>query len=134
LDTNLTGTFRLLRAFYNLARQHPGSSATVFSSVVAQMGVPGTAAYAASKSGLTGLVRTLSQEWGRSGLRVNGIHLGYYDKGMIQQVSREQQEALVQRVPLGRLGNEDDLYEACLFCFQCQYLTGSMIHLNGGLL
>ena len=131
---NLTSNFLQTRTLAPIFKSRPGSSILVLSSIVATIGVPGTIAYAASKGGLNGLVRTASKELSRSGATINCLELGYFDHGMITQVPEDMVKKLVSEIPLGRLGNTDDFAKACQFALTCRYLTGAIIKLNGGLI
>jgi 3-oxoacyl-[acyl-carrier protein] reductase len=133
LEVNLSSAFVLVRALHPLVRERPGSSILLLSSVVSETGVAGTAAYAASKAGIRGFVRSASRELARHDVRINCLELGYFDRGMINQVTPEFLTQLESEIPLGRLGTVDDLFFACDFALRCRYLTGGVIKLNGGL-
>ena len=133
VDVNLRGAFLVAKHAQPLVKERPGSSLLFLSSVVPELGVAGTVAYAASKAGLRGLVRTLAAEFARLECRVNALELGYFATGMIDQVSQSAQETLRSTIPLGRFGSVEELYAACEFTFRCGYLTGSALKINGGL-
>jgi NAD(P)-dependent dehydrogenase (short-subunit alcohol dehydrogenase family) len=133
LKDNLTSNFLLLRGLVPILKSRPGSSILIFSSVVAEIGVPGTIAYASSKSAIRGFVRTAARELARSNATINCLELGYFDRGMIDQVPKEHVNKLVTEVPVGRLGNVEDLFQGCQFALTCGYVTGTAIKLNGGL-
>lgn len=129
LDLNLLGNARLLKHFRKVFKAHPGSSLTMVGSVTVRLGPAGTGIYTASKSALEGLVSVAAHELAPFA-RVNLIELGYCDVGIIRQVDTA---ALIPNIPLGRLGTANDLAEAWKFCMNCQYLTGAIIPVNGGL-
>jgi NAD(P)-dependent dehydrogenase (short-subunit alcohol dehydrogenase family) len=133
LDVNVTGNFLLLKYFQPIFKLRPGSAMVVLSSVLAEIGVAGTIAYATSKSALKGMVRTGARELARVNARINVVELGYFDRGMIDQVSDDHKKLLMSEIPLGRFGTIEELFEACVFCLRCGYLTGAALQLNGGL-
>jgi len=133
MRVNVGGAFLILKHAAPVLRERPGSTVTLFSSIVPRLGVIGTSAYSASKSALIGLVKTASLEFARFGVRVNLIELGYFDYGMIKQVPEAMRDELVAKTPLRRLGTIDDLGHACEFLMRCEFITGATIRLNGGL-
>jgi 3-oxoacyl-[acyl-carrier protein] reductase len=133
LDVNVTGNFLLIKHFQPTFKSHPGSAMVTLSSVVADLGVPGTISYSTSKSALRGFARTAARELARINARFNVLELGYFDRGMIKQVTEDYKKTLLSEIPLGRLGSIEALLEACTFCLKCDYLTGAVIKLNGGL-
>lgn len=133
VSDNLTSNFMLIKALAPVFKKRPGSSILLLSSVVPELGVPGTIAYSATKSGLRGMVRTASKELSRSKATINCLELGYFDRGMIEQVPSEHVAKLVDEIPLRRLGSIEDLAMTCEYALRCTYLTGAVIKLNGGL-
>ena len=133
IRVNLTGSFLLLKHLQPLLKERPGSSIVFLSSVVGELGIPGTIAYASSKSALRGLVKTAAREFARFKVTVNVLELGYFEKGMIEQLSPAQLSETLQQVPLNRLGTVAELFKACDFSLKNSFLTGSVIKLNGGL-
>lgn len=131
MRVNVGGSFLLLKHAAPVLT--PGSTITLFSSVVPRVGVVGTAAYAASKSALMGLVRTAALELARKQVRVNAIELGYFEHGMIRQVPDAMRESVVQSTPLRRLGRIEDLWATCDFLMRCEFITGALVPLTGGL-
>ena len=134
IKVNLTGSFLLLKHLQPLFKEHPGSSIVFLSSVVGELGVAGTMAYSASKTALRGLVRTGTKEFARSKATLNVIELGYFEKGMIDQISPDQLKIILEQVPVNRLGTIEELFKACDFCLRNTFLTGSVIKLNGGMI
>lgn len=134
IDTNLTGLFNLTRLVLPIMRANGYGRIINFSSVVAQLGVPGTSAYAASKAGLWGMSKALAVENGAKNITINNINLGYFDIGMIEQVPSNMIENIVQKIPAGRLGSPEEIYSAVEFVTNTPYLNGASIDLNGGLL
>lgn len=132
LQVNLTSNFLLLKHCRALMKANPGSSFLMLSSVVSEMGIAGTCAYAASKAALRGLTKTAAREFAPFA-RVNCLELGYFDTGIINQVPDEMKAKLCGEIPLGRLGDPKEIVEAVEFTLNCTYLTGAVIPVNGGL-
>lgn len=135
LAVNLTGPFLVSKHVIPHMRTNDFGRILFMSSVVAQTGFVGTAAYAASKAGLLGLTKTLAKELATKNVTVNAIALGYFNAGMINDVPQEMQEQLKENIPVGTLGDPQEL--AALIEFLCSdkssYLTGQTLNLNGGL-
>jgi len=134
LDTNLKGTFLMSRALLPFMRDEQWGRIINISTIVGQIGVPGTVAYSASKSGLAGLTRTLAVENVRKNITANALALGYYNVGMINTIEPRLQEAIIERIPMKRLGDPKDIVLAVKFLIECEYITGSIININGGML
>jgi NAD(P)-dependent dehydrogenase (short-subunit alcohol dehydrogenase family) len=133
IETNLYGTFNCCRAFLPVMRKNGWGRIINISSVVAQVGVPGTVAYSASKSALFGLTRTLAAENATRGITVNCLALGYFDRGMIDVLSPEMREKVVQTIPMKKLGDPSNIEAAIRFLIAADYVTGQVININGGL-
>lgn len=135
LAVNLTAPFLLMHGFLPGMREQNFGRIISISSVVAQTGVPGTSAYAASKAGLLGLTKTVAKEVAGNGITVNALALGYFDKGMISEVSPELQAQIIAQIPLKRLGSVDTILATIdwLLKDEAAYVTGQTISLNGGL-
>jgi len=130
LDVNLTGTFLLCRALLPTMRLNGGRIIN-FSSVTVQMGVPGTGAYAASKAGVEALTRVIAMENAKYPVTANCLALGYFDRGMIDDVPEEAQANL--GIPMGHLGDPSNIVSAVRFLMEADYVTGQVIAINGGL-
>lgn len=135
LAINLSAPFHLIKGVLPSMRSHQFGRIISISSVVAQTGVSGTAAYAASKAGLLGLTKTVAKETATSGITVNALALGYFDSGMISEVSPELQEHIRLQIPKQRLGSVDTILATLdwLLLPASDYITGQTISLNGGL-
>jgi len=133
IDTNLVALFNLIRLVLPIMRNDNYGRIINLSSVVAQQGVAGTTAYAASKSALWGLCRSLAVENGNKGVTVNNINLGYFDIGMIEQVPEKIKEDIIQRIPTKRLGKPEEILSTVEYIINTAYLNGTSIDLNGGL-
>ncbi len=104
-------------------------------SVVGASGNPGQANYAAAKAGVAGMTRALARELGSRGVTVNCVAPGFIDTDMTKALSEEQHTALKSQIPLGRLGQPEDIAEAVAFLAspQAAYITGVELHVNGGM-
>lgn len=135
LAVNLSAPFHLMQGVLPGMRERGFGRIISISSVVAQTGVAGTAAYAASKAGLLGLTKTVAKETATAGITVNTLALGYFDEGMIREVSDEMQEQIRSQIPKQRLGSSDTILATIDWLLQpaADYVTGQTISLNGGL-
>jgi 3-oxoacyl-[acyl-carrier protein] reductase len=135
IDTNLTGTFRLVRrAAKGMLRLKRGRIILI-SSVVGLTGSPGQVNYAASKSGLVGMARSLARELGPRSITANVVAPGYVDTDMTAVLSDEQKEGIRSQVPLGRYGDPAEVAGAVLWLASpsAAYVTGAVIPVDGGL-
>jgi short-subunit dehydrogenase len=133
IHTNLIGTFNIISFLLPLMREQQYGRIINMSSVVAQIGIPGTSAYAASKSGLWGMCKAISAENASKGITINNINLGYYEIGMIAEVSLEMQERIKGKIPQQKFGNPTNILDAVQFLIKSSYTTGTSIDINGGL-
>jgi NAD(P)-dependent dehydrogenase (short-subunit alcohol dehydrogenase family) len=135
LSVNLTAPFKISRALIPSMRKQNDGVIINISSVVAQTGVPGTAAYAASKAGLIGLTKTMAKELASNNIRVNALSLGYFEKGMISNVPEDIKNEIVSHIPMKTLGSVQTICKtiAWLMDNDSTYITGQVINLNGGL-
>jgi NAD(P)-dependent dehydrogenase (short-subunit alcohol dehydrogenase family) len=132
---NYFAPFYLSQFFIPTMRQNSWGRIIFFSSVVAQKGIPGTSTYAASKSALIGLSRTMASELGATGITVNTIAPGYMDAGMIREISEEMRSEILQTIPSHELGNSKNIAELVLFLIKenSNYMNGQTISVNGGM-
>ena len=134
VEVNLFGTFFMTKCFLNTMRLQNYGRIINFSSVVAQKGIPGTSAYAASKSALWGMSKSIAEENASKGITINTLNLGYFNIGMINEVSSEVQNIIKKQIPVGNaFGDPLNIYNAVKFIFDSPYLTGASIDINGGL-
>lgn len=133
IEINLIGTYNLLHRFLPLMRKSSFGRILLFSSVVAQKGIKGTSAYAASKSALWGLSKAVSVENVDKGINVNCVNLGYTDAGMITKVPVDIQERLREEIPMKRFAYLQEVYNAVEYFRNNPYSTGTSLDLNGGL-
>jgi acetoacetyl-CoA reductase/3-oxoacyl-[acyl-carrier protein] reductase len=133
IKINLIGTFNMINAILPLMREQNYGRIINFSSIVAQTGVPGTSAYAASKSGLWGMTKAISAETASKGITINSLNLGYFQIGMIDQVPVELQNQIKLKIPVQNFGNPIDILLAVKYLINSSYITGTGIDINGGL-
>lgn len=135
IKVNVLGTFNVIRHFLPIMREHNYGRIINFSSVVASFPTPGVSAYAASKSALTGLAKSLSVENASKGITINNINLGYADIGMgVEQVPIAYQKIMKEKIPSGVFCSPDDIYSTVNYLIRTDYINGTSIDLNGGLI
>lgn len=133
INVNLISTFNIIRAFLPIMREEGYGRIINFSSIVAQMGIPGTSAYAASKAGLWGLTKSIAVENAAKGITINNLNLGYFDIGMIKEVPEQFQAIIKEKIPAGNFGNPKNIFNAVKFLIETDYINGTSIDINGGL-
>jgi len=139
LELNLTSTFLLTRAAIAHMRQHGGAAQASVVVVTSQIGLVGHArgaAYAASKAGLNGMVRSLALEWASQGIRVNAVGPGPVRTAMVAAVTADPVAlcAMEQSIPMGRLGEPNEIGELVSFLLSSRaaFITGQVICADGG--
>ncbi len=135
VDTNLTGTFRVVkRAARGMLRARKGRIVLI-SSVVGLLGSAGQSNYAASKAGLIGFARSLARELATRNITVNVVSPGFVDTDMTRVLNDEQRAAIVGQVPMGRYGKPEDIAASVRFLSSddAAYITGAVIPVDGGL-
>jgi 3-oxoacyl-[acyl-carrier protein] reductase len=135
IGVNLTGPFLCIKHILPIMRKNNWGRIINMSSVVSQVGVPGTAAYSVSKSGLLGLTKTVSKEVSKNNITVNVISLGYFKAGMLYQISEELREQIKQTIPKKEFGEPEEIINCIIYlCSEnASYITGQTININGGL-
>jgi 3-oxoacyl-[acyl-carrier protein] reductase len=135
LNTNLTAYFLCIQQVLpGMVRRRAGRIINI-SSVVAFMGNAGQANYVASKAGIVGLTRALAQEVASRNVTVNAVAPGFIETAMTEKITPEAREKLAGKIPLARLGQPADVANAVKFLAsdEAGYITGQVIHVNGGL-
>ena len=135
LDTNLTGVFNAARAaIVTFMKQKSGDIVNI-SSVSGNIGLPRQVNYSASKGGVNAFTKALAKEVASYGIRVNAVAPGYIDTDILSGLSREQKEKILKAIPLGRLGQADDIARCVKFLLseEARYVTGQVIKVDGGL-
>ena len=136
IATNLTGLFAMSKAcLRGMMKARKGRIVNI-ASVVAVMGNPGQANYAASKAGMIGFSKSLAKEIGSRGITVNVIAPGFIDTDMTKDLPEQSRAAMLSQVPMGRLGASDDIANAVLYLASAAgaYITGETVHVNGGMI
>ncbi len=136
LDINLTGMFIVSRAFIPKMMEQRSGKIVNISSCVAYTGTDHEVHYAASKSGVVGLTKSLALELALHNINVNAIAPGYIETDMVVFDSEEQRGRTIETIPKRRLGQPEDIARAVAFLCSddADYITGEVLHVNGGLL
>ena len=135
IDVNLNGVFHVTKSVIRtMVKQHSGRIINI-SSVVGFSGNPGQVNYSSTKSGLIGFTKSLSREVGTRGITVNAVAPGFINTAMTQALNESQQQAILSQIPLGRMGEVDDIANAVVFLAseEASYITGTVLHVNGGM-
>ncbi|NMO13333.1 3-oxoacyl-[acyl-carrier-protein] reductase [Pyxidicoccus fallax] len=135
LDTNLKGAFALIRAASRPMMKQRGGAIINISSVVGEMGNGGQVAYSASKAGLIGLTKSVAKELASRNIRVNAVTPGFIGTDMVSHLDDELRQKMLGGIPLGRLGNPEEVAGAVLFLASdaASYITGESLKVNGGM-
>jgi len=134
-ETNLKAVFRACRAAIRpMMKQRYGRIVNI-TSVVGASGNAGQANYAAAKAGVAGMTRALARELGSRNITVNCVAPGFIATDMTDALPEEQRRALLAQIPLGRLGSPEEVAAAVAFLAspQAGYVTGTEMHVNGGM-
>ena len=135
LDVNLTANMILCRtAIRSMIKQKWGRIISI-SSIVGVTGNSGQTNYSASKAGMIGFCKSLAQEVASRGITVNVVAPGFIETPMTEMLDEKQREKLLGQVPIGRLGTPDEVASAVIYlaASEASYLTGSTLHVNGGM-
>jgi 3-oxoacyl-[acyl-carrier protein] reductase len=135
METNLRAVFRLSRAVMRGMMKARWGRIINITSVVGASGNPGQANYAAAKAAVVGMTKSLAREIGSRNITVNCVAPGFIDTDMTRALPDEQKKALLTQIPLGRLGKVDDIAAAVAYLASpgADYVTGTVLHVNGGM-
>jgi 3-oxoacyl-[acyl-carrier protein] reductase len=135
IDVNLTASFRLARAAMRGMMKKRWGRIVNISSVVGVTGNPGQVNYVASKAGIIGVTKSLAQELASRNVTVNAVAPGFIATPMTEVLNDKQKEAILARVPAGKLGTPADVAAAVLYLAseEAGYVTGQTLHVNGGM-
>ncbi len=135
IRTNLTGTFLCSKAAVKPMMKARYGRIINISSVIGEMGNAGQTSYAASKAGVFGFTKSLAKEVGSRGITVNAVTPGFIKTDMTSEMTEEQVKPLLESIPLGTLGEADDVAQLVGFLSSpaAKYITGQIIGVNGGL-
>jgi 3-oxoacyl-[acyl-carrier protein] reductase len=135
LSTNLKSVYRMSKAVLRPMMKARAGRIINVSSVVGHMGNAGQTNYAAAKAGMTGFTKSLAREVGSRGITVNCVAPGFIDTDMTRALSEEHRNGLLQHIPLGRLGQVEDIASAVVYLAspQAGYISGETLHVNGGM-
>lgn len=135
INTNLSSIFRMTKAMVRGMTKARWGRIISISSVVGSSGNAGQSNYAAAKAGLEGFSRALAVEIGSRGITVNTVAPGFIDTDMTRELSEEQTEALLGKIPLSRYGKPEEIASVVAFLAsdQAGYISGETVHVNGGM-
>jgi 3-oxoacyl-[acyl-carrier protein] reductase len=135
IDTNLTSLYRVCKACLRGMMKARAGRIINIASVVGASGNAGQTNYAAAKAGMMGFTKSLAREVGSRGITVNCVAPGFIDTDMTRELPEAQRQALLSTIPLGRLGQAEEIAQAVLFLASAggAYITGETLHVNGGM-
>lgn len=135
LDTNLKGAFNTIRHLSRYFLKQRGGKVINITSVSGIMGNPGQSNYSASKAGLIGLTKSVARELAGKGICVNAVAPGYIATDMTEAMPEKARDALLQMIPMGRIGSPEDIAQMVVFLAgnASDYITGQVIHVDGGM-
>jgi 3-oxoacyl-[acyl-carrier protein] reductase len=132
---NLTATFRLTRAAVRGMMRRRFGRIIAITSVVGATGNPGQANYVAAKAGITGMIKSIAQEYAKRGVTANCVAPGFIVTPMTDKLNDKQREGILARIPANRAGTVDEVGAAVAFLAanEAGYMTGQTLHVNGGM-
>jgi 3-oxoacyl-[acyl-carrier protein] reductase len=135
INTNLSSIYRLSKAVLRTMMKARKGRIISITSVVGATGNPGQTNYAAAKAGVMGFTKALAREAGSRGITVNAVAPGFIDTDMTKVLPEEQKNALLTQIPMGRLGQPEEIAAAVAFLAspEAAYITGTTLHVNGGM-
>jgi 3-oxoacyl-[acyl-carrier protein] reductase len=135
IAVNLTATFRLARAAVRGMMRRRFGRIIGIGSVVGATGNPGQGNYTAAKAGMVGMIKSLAQEYAKRGVTANCVAPGFIATPMTDKLNDKQRDAILGRVPAGRIGTADEVAAAVVYLAsdEAAYVTGQTLHVNGGM-
>jgi 3-oxoacyl-[acyl-carrier protein] reductase len=135
IETNLTSLYRLSKGCLRAMMKTRKGRIVNIASIVGSTGNPGQCNYSAAKAGMLGFTKSLAREVGSRGITVNAVAPGFIDTDMTRDLPDEQRKALLSGIPLGRLGQAEEIADAVAFLASpgAAYITGETLHVNGGM-
>lgn len=135
VDTNLTSLYRICRVCARLMSKARKGRIVNITSVVGVTGNPGQTNYCATKAGIIGFTKALAREIGPRGVTVNAVAPGLIDTDLVEKLSPQQRGIIIGQIPLGRIGQPEDVAAAVLYLASpgAAYVTGETLHINGGM-
>lgn len=135
IAVNLTGVFNCTQAVVRFMMKQRYGRIVNIASVIGQMGNAGQANYGATKAGVIGFTKSIARELGSRGITVNAITPGFIETAMTDKLSDELRQMMLENVPLGRLGQPEDIANAVSFLVSddAAYITGAILNVNGGM-
>ena len=135
LSVNLTGTFNCTKSATKYMKKQGGGKIVNISSISAETGNIGQSNYSAAKGGIISFTKTVAKEYAKYGITVNAVAPGFIKTKMLETVPEKVMQKIIGQIPLGRLGEPDDV--AAVVCFlvsdDATYITGQLININGGI-
>ena len=135
LEVNLTATFKLCKGVMRGMMKARWGRIINISSIVGATGNAGQANYAASKAGMVGMTKSLAYEVASRGITVNAVAPGFIATAMTDKLNDDQKAGIMQQIPTGRMGTPDEIAAAVVYLAseEAAYLTGTTLHVNGGM-
>jgi len=135
IAVNLTATFRLTRAAVKTMMRRRFGRVIGISSIVGVTGNPGQGNYTAAKAGMIGMMKSVAAEYAKRNVTANCIAPGFIATPMTDKLNEKQREAILGRVPAGKLGTPADVAAAAVYLAsdEAGYITGQTLHINGGM-
>ena len=135
LDVNLTATFKLCKGVLRGMMKSRWGRIVNISSIVGATGNPGQGNYAAAKAGMVGMTKSLAYEVASRGITANAVAPGFIATAMTDKLNDDQKSGIMGQIPAGRMGDPEEIAAAVLYLAspEAGYVTGSVLHVNGGM-
>jgi 3-oxoacyl-[acyl-carrier protein] reductase len=135
IAVNLTATFKLARAATRSMMRRRFGRIIAITSVVGATGNPGQGNYTAAKAGITGMIKSIAQEYAKRGVTANCVAPGFVETAMTDKLNAKQRETILAKVPANRLGSPAEVGAAVVYLAsdEASYITGQTLHINGGM-